>query len=303
MAVHLHGLPADIEGINAVAERHGIKVIEDFSQAFGAAIEGRAVGGLGTVGVASLMAGKNLPSAGEGGILVTNDREIRNQAVTLKCFGEKINPNGSYVLSHSTMGWNYRINLLSAVMASQQLFHLDQYNESRRDGAKVLEAILNELDLFHPPKIPEGMTPVYHMYRFRIDPEKAGLSISLDQAREALKQVFMAEGLPLVEFQNQPLAGHDLMQQRVGYGRGCPWSCQNRENMTYSIEDYPGALSAIQDSLVLGYPAQAAIANPEVVDAYAHCFRKVAANSRAFERFARDLPAQAPPWNKPARLF
>jgi hypothetical protein len=140
------------------------------------------------------------------------------------------------------------------------------------------------------------------MYRFRFDPDRANLSITPDQAREALKQVFAAEGLPVVEFQNAPLASHALLQRKVGFGNGCPWTCHGRGDMIYRAEDYPGALDAIRCSLVIGMPAQATVANPEAVDAYLRAFDKLEHNLRAFERFAQALPS-APPWRQPARLF
>ncbi len=302
MAVHLHGLPCDMDEIRAVAQARGIPVIEDFSQAVGATYRGRPVGGLGSVGAASLMAGKNLPSLGEAGVLTSNDRQVRNRAAGLKAFGEAIKADDSYELIGATMGWNYRINLLSAVAISRQLFHLEAFTRQRQESAARLDETLSAIRGFTPPPVPEDRTHCYHMYRFKFDPEIAGLSITTHQAHEALKRVFLAEGLYLVEFQNQPLPGHDFVRQRIGYGRGCPWRCHGREDTTYRIEYYPGALTAISDSLVVGMPSQAVLANPEVVDAYIAVFEKLAHNVRVFERFAADLPSTAP-WLAPARMF
>ena len=230
MVVHLHGLPCAIDEVCAVGRRHGIPVIEDFSQAVGATWHGRPVGGLCDVGAASLMSGKNLPSAGEAGILTTNDRAIRNRAAGVKAFSEAISADGSYELISATMGWNYRINLLSAVMVSRQLFHLEAYTRQRQESARRLDATLRAIRGFVPPAVPSDRTHCYHMYRFKFDPQAAGLSVTIDQAHEALKRLFFAEGLYLVEFQNQPLAGHGLIQQRIGYGHGCPWRCHQRED-------------------------------------------------------------------------
>lgn len=302
LVVHLHGLPADLDAIRRITEPRGIPIVEDFAQAVGARYHGRYVGSIGAAGAASLMAGKNLAAGGEAGLLVTNDRAVRNRAASLKCFGEAVDVDGSYSLVHETMGWNYRINLLAAVMASQQLFRLDEFNAARREGADTLTRVLAELPGFSPPAAPEGSEHVYHMYRFRFDPEAAGLSIDQDQAREALKQVFAAEGLPLVEFQNVPLPGHALLQRKVGYGHGCPWTCHGHGEFMYDIQDHPGALRAIRGSLVVGAPTQATVANPHAVAKYTECFQKVAANLRAFERFAADLDAAAP-WESPPRLF
>jgi perosamine synthetase len=302
MVVHLHGHPADMDDIRAVCDRHGLPLIEDFSQAVGATYRGRPAGGLGTVGAASLMSGKNLPSVGEAGVLVSRNREVRNRAARLKAFGEEVDVDGSYRLIGTTMGWNYRINLLSAVMVSRQIYHLESYTALRRMSAARLNDILAEIPGFSGPVEGANREHCYHMYRFRFDPEAAGLAVSVDQAHEALKQVFWAEGLPLVEFQNQPLPGHDLVQRKLAYGRGCPWSCHGRSDLAYRIEDYPGALDAIRCSLVVGYPAQAVLANPEVVDAYLAAFRKLERNMRVFERFAADLPS-VPPWLAPPRIF
>ncbi|AID34839.1 MULTISPECIES: DegT/DnrJ/EryC1/StrS family aminotransferase [Mesorhizobium] len=302
MVVHLHGHPADMNEIRTLCDGLGLPLIEDFSQAVGASYGGRPTGGLGTVGAASLMSGKNLPSVGEAGVLVSRDRGIRNRAARLKAFGEEIDSDGGYRVIGTTMGWNYRINLLSAVMVSRQIYHLESYTALRRASAGRLNGVLAEITGFSGPSEGADREHCYHMYRFRFDPAEAGLAVSIDQAHEALKQVFWAEGLPVVEFQNQPLPGHDLMQGKLGYGRGCPWTCHGRGDHNYRIEDYPGALEAIRNSLVVGYPSQAVLANPEVVDAYLAVFRKLERNMRVFERFAADLPS-APPWLAPPRIF
>jgi dTDP-4-amino-4,6-dideoxygalactose transaminase len=302
MAVHMHGLPADLEGLQAVAQKHGIALLEDFSQAVGATYRGKQVGSLGTAGAASLMAGKNLPSGGEGGILVTNDRGVRNRAAQLKTFGEEIDASGKHNLLHETFGYNYRITGLSLAIASQQLFRLDTFNDARIASAARLDAVLRGIPGLHGPEVPEGRRHVYHMYRFRFDPQEAGVAITADQMREALKKIFWAEGLPVFEFQNAPLAGHAILQRRIGYGRGCPWSCHGYDDLAYRIEDHPGALHAIRYSLVLGYPAQAPLANAEVVDTYVRCFEKIAANLHIVERIGRELPSE-PPWAQAARLF
>jgi len=302
MVVHLHGLPAPMDAFMAIGKRYGIPVIEDFSQAFGASYKGRRVGSIGDVGAASLMAGKNLPSAGEAGIVVTNNREVRNRAATLKCFAEKAGYHDTYTTLHETCGWNYRSNIISLAFASRQLERVDKLNGYRAASAVKLNAVLRELPGFSPPVSPPDANHVYHMYRFRFDPKLAGLSVSADQAHEALKQIFWNEGLPLIEFQNVPLPGHALLQKKVGYGKGCPWSCHQREDVVYNIDDYPGSLDVIRHTLVVGYPAQAPLVNQDLVDHYARGFRKIQQNIEAFERFAASLPSN-PPWQTNARLF
>jgi dTDP-4-amino-4,6-dideoxygalactose transaminase len=302
MLVHMHGLPADLDGVLAIAAKHGVAVLEDFSQAFGATYRGRQVGSFGAAGAASLMAGKNLPSGGEGGVVVTSDRSTRNRAAQLKCFGEEIDEHGAYNLLHETFGYNYRIGGVSLAVASQQLYRLDQFNDMRIASAARLDGALHQIPGFHGPSSPPGRRHVYHMYRFHFDPVDAGLNLTMDQMREALKQIFWSEGLPVVEFQNAPLAAHALLQRRVGYGGGCPWSCHGRGDLKYEIEDYPGALEAIRRSLVIGFPAQAPLANGDAVDCYVRCIEKIGKNLHVLERVGRALPSE-PPWAHRARIF
>ncbi len=296
MAVHLHGLPVDMTELTSLGNDNGLPVIEDFSQAAGAAIGKRLVGSIGTVGAASLMAGKNLPSAGEAGIVVTNEPGVRNRAASLKCFGESIDGAGNYSVIQGTFGWNYRANILSLVFASRQLFRLDKYNDDRIASAKLLDRTLSQIPGFTPPKVPTGMKHVYHMYRFRFDPSLAGLAITADQAHLALKQVFLREGLPLIEFQNCPLPGHALLRRKVSaYSRTC-------KNVADRVEDFPGALDVLRHSLVIGYPAQAPLANSRLIQQYIACFEKLAENMDEFEAYAQTLPS-LPPWSTPPRLF
>lgn len=301
MVVHMHGLPAPMHELRRLADARGVAIVEDFSHAAGAAYAGRPVGGLGTVGAASLMAGKNLPSAGEGGVLVTNDRDVRNRAARLKAFGEELCADGSYALITDTLGWNYRSNPVSLALAARQLDRLHAYNDMRRASASILDEAVMQVPGLHPPRADVRARHVYHVYRFRIDPVEGELGVTVDQAREGLKQVFWAEGLPLVEYQNVPLPGHPLVQSKIGHGRGCPWSCNGRLDISYDFHSYPGALDAIRSSLVVGFPMHAVLCNTELVENYVRCFEKVRRNLQRFTHFARTLPA-GPPWAEVARL-
>jgi hypothetical protein len=82
VVVHIFGFPADMSRIMAVAEKHGLAVIEDCAQAHGARHAGRLAGSLGTVGAFSLQASKNL-TGGEGGILICDDREVLERAMSM----------------------------------------------------------------------------------------------------------------------------------------------------------------------------------------------------------------------------
>ncbi|MGH3994023.1 MAG: DegT/DnrJ/EryC1/StrS family aminotransferase, partial [Pseudonocardiaceae bacterium] len=123
MAVHLHGLPCDMDPIQQIAERHGLLVIEDAAQAPGATYKNRKVGSLGHSAGFSLQQTKNL-CGGDGGLFVTNDQHAYQTAARLRLFGEDADVPGTGAerpyLSHG-LGFNYRNHELSAALARSQL--------------------------------------------------------------------------------------------------------------------------------------------------------------------------------------
>src|SRR6266542_1515906 len=119
LAVHLHGLPADMAAIDQLARAYGLAVIEDAAQAHGATWRGRKVGGLGQAGAFSLQVTKNLPTCGEGGLLTTGSAEVAAKVRMARQFGEVIEPDvkeRTYV-AH-TLGWNHKLNPVQAAFAS-----------------------------------------------------------------------------------------------------------------------------------------------------------------------------------------
>src|SRR5262245_37974439 len=92
VAVHLHGLPADMDALGALADRHGLAIVEDAAQAHGATIRGRPVGGWGQLGAFSLQVTKNLPTCGEGGLITTHDAALASRIRRSREFGEIIQP-------------------------------------------------------------------------------------------------------------------------------------------------------------------------------------------------------------------
>ncbi len=177
MPVHVHGLPADMAEIGAVAARHGLAVIEDAAQAHGATYRGERVGSLGDVAAFSLNGSKHLP-AGEGGLFVSDDDEAAVAARRLAMFGEDTPPLGpdqtrSY-WSHG-LAWNYRSHELSAALARSQLRRLDDHVAGAQRNAEILSAGLTALPGLRPPEVPGDRTCVFYRYRLVIDPESSGL--------------------------------------------------------------------------------------------------------------------------------
>lgn len=139
--VHLFGHPADMDALLTLARRHGLPVIEDASQAAGARYRGRPVGGLGTVGCFSLYANKTV-TAGEGGMLVTDDAALYRRLVAIRNFGQE--PGQPFL--HPFLGGNYKMTDLHAAVGLAQMDKLTRYVARRRENVQELNARLAGLD-------------------------------------------------------------------------------------------------------------------------------------------------------------
>ncbi|MGI5855299.1 MAG: DegT/DnrJ/EryC1/StrS family aminotransferase [Candidatus Merdivicinus sp.] len=176
MLVHVWGNPCDMDGILAVAKKHGLKVIEDCSHAHGATYHGKKVGTLGDVGCFSLQESKLLP-AGEGGILVTNEEETYQRAVALGQYDRiaKLpddSPYKKYVLTG--MGYKFRPHPLAIAIANAGLDELDEHNAIRNRGGKLLEDSLADLPFLTPQKVLPGCEREYAYQYVCYHPEKFG---------------------------------------------------------------------------------------------------------------------------------
>jgi dTDP-4-amino-4,6-dideoxygalactose transaminase len=270
--VHLHGLPADLDAVERLAQAHGLAVIEDAAQAHGATFRGRPVGGFGAVGAFSLNAAKNLPTCGEGGLLTTGDGAIAAKLRMMRQFGEIVDPErGRDYLAH-LLGWNHKLNPIQAAFTSSQLARFDRYEAARQRNLPRFLARLAELPGIQAPSAPPHSTHVWHILRFRFDPEAAGLpGTSRAGFRRALRRVLRAEGVPMSQYQLRLLPEQRVFIERVGFGRGYPWTIAGEVATGGS---WPNAGAVIEDSLTL----QRRHLNPEVgplLDRYADAFEKV----------------------------
>jgi perosamine synthetase len=302
--VHLHGLPADMDGVGEVARQHSLAVIEDYAQAHGALYRGRRAGALGDANGSSVMADKNLATCGEGGLFTTDSDDMRERAERLLMFSERELAalwQDDAAEDVDTLGFNYRFNPVQAAFARSQLRRLDEFNTLRQRNAAILDATLSGLPGLIPPVVPEQTTHAYYLYRFRIDPAAMGVDIPVGRLRRAFQDALLAEGVGAREWQNTPLPGLELFQRREGYGGGCPWTCQTPSDVQYRIEDYPVTLDVLESTLVLG---REVLVPPDAdqVRRHAQAFEKVYANRDALFDYARKLVDYEPPWVGVGRL-
>jgi dTDP-4-amino-4,6-dideoxygalactose transaminase len=161
MPVHLYGQPADMEPIMAIAERHGLKVIEDNAQAQGARCRGRRTGALGHCAGHSFYPGKNLGAFGDGGAITTDDSEVADRVRTLRNYGSK----KKYY--NEVKGYNSRLDEMQAALLRVKLPKLDEWNARRAVIANRYLKELAGLDGLILPQVPTWAEPVWHLFVVR----------------------------------------------------------------------------------------------------------------------------------------
>jgi len=290
--VHLHGLPADMDEIRALARKYDLFVVEDAAQSHGAMYKGQMTGTLSDMAAFSLNVQKNLPTCGEGGLITTNDSVLYEKMIMLRQFGEVIidGEQRNYV-SH-ILGWNNKLNAVQAAFTRSQLERFPQYEAARQRNVSAFLGQLAELPGLRVPLVPADRTHAWHILRLRFDPQAAGLDdLSPGQFRQALRRVLRAEGVPISQYQLIPLPGQHIFQTQEGYGRGYPWTLPGVAPQHYAIADYPNTLAVIEDSLTL----QRRHLNPNtgpLLDLYATAFHKIWENLEQVRRIARSRPYQ-----------
>jgi dTDP-4-amino-4,6-dideoxygalactose transaminase len=160
LPVHLYGLPADMDAINAIAHRHGLKVIEDAAQAHGARYKGRRTGVLGDATGFSFYPGKNLGALGDAGAVVTNDGKLADRVRVLRNYGSRKKYH------NEVRGYNSRLDELQAALLRVKLPMLEAWNESRRRIAMEYLAALRDTSL-GIPFVPDNATSAWHLFVVR----------------------------------------------------------------------------------------------------------------------------------------
>lgn len=160
IAVHLYGQTCDMDRIREIAERHGLKVIEDSAQAHGALYKGRKAGSLGDAAAFSFYPGKNLGALGDAGAVTTNDEVLAEKIRALANYGS----DKKY--HHIYKGTNSRLDELQAAFLSEKLKKLDQWNAWRKKAAeRYLKEIRNKALIL--PKTEDYADPVWHIFAIR----------------------------------------------------------------------------------------------------------------------------------------
>ncbi len=162
LPVQLYGQSADMDGINEIAEKYGLTVIEDAAQAHGATFNGTPVGSMGDMACFSFYPTKNMTTS-EGGIITTNDEELAENARIFRAHGASIRYH------HSEIGYNFRMTDISAAIGLAQLDKIDDFNCKRIENAAYLNEGLKNVDGIITPYCADGSKHVYHQYTIRVE--------------------------------------------------------------------------------------------------------------------------------------
>jgi len=185
--VHFAGQPTDMDAIMAIAKKHKLIVIEDAAHAHGARYKKRPAGSLGHIASFSFQSSKNL-TAGEGGILTTNDDTLAAACRSIQNCGRV--PTGVWYEHHVISG-NYRLGEFQGAILNAQLDRLERQTRKRDSNGQYLAAKLARLPGVHPQERPKASTRhSYHLFMLRLDSDAFGAP------RAAVRKALQAEGVP-----------------------------------------------------------------------------------------------------------
>ncbi|MEI6738194.1 MAG: DegT/DnrJ/EryC1/StrS family aminotransferase [Pseudomonadota bacterium] len=200
IAVHLYGQPADMDAINAIANKHNLKVIEDAAQAHGARYKGKPMGTLGDAAGFSFYPGKNLGALGDGGAVATNDAALAHRVRVLGNYGSQVKYH------NEVKGYNSRLDELQAAFLREKLKTLDEWNARRQ---VIATQYLSQLDASSLvlPFVPDWASPVWHLFVVR------------SQARDALQAQLQQRGIGTMI--HYPIPPHlQPAYSELGYAQG-----------------------------------------------------------------------------------
>ena len=289
--VHLNGVTADMDAVMAVAAKHGLILIEDCAQAHGCTYKGKKVGSFGDMAEFSINQWKHL-SAADGGLLNTDDDELRAKAEMVRRFGETIHKGKARQYNSYTMGWMYRATDFVAAFARSQLTRLDEMNAQRVVNGRYLDGELAKINGIRLQKITEGSSQLYWFYVSLLAPEDLGIDVEPAKFRVAVQEALRAEGVNAGLWQTRPVPRQQLFLDQVGYGKGCPWDCCHYGgSVNYAEESYPGA-QAICDRTVWISHGYAPDNGREQLDGIVEAYHKVFDNIDAVVGHARTVTVE-----------
>ncbi len=275
---HVWGHPCEMDEITRIAKEHNLLLIEDCSHAHGSTYKGQKVGTFGDVACFSLQ-GKKMLYAGEGGVLVTNNRKIYERAIlyghyrmrTKQCVKDE------FLKNYSSLGYGlkFRMHPLAAALALVGLEKLDARIEQRKENLDYFSDLLKDIKGIEPPTTKDYVTRgAYYGYKPLYKPEELG-GVSVYTYVKALQ----AEGVEVHKPGSAPLCNYMLFQNVYNEKNKVEWpmrSCFAKSGIKYSAEDFPVTMDYYSRAISL--PTFTLPTDKEIITQYADAFRKVADN-------------------------
>ena len=261
--VHFAGLPVKMDGLLALARRHGLTIIEDAAHAHGAGYCGRRVGAIGHLGSFSFQSTKNL-TCGEGGVLLTNDDGLAERCRSIHNCGRI---SGGAWYEHHCISGNYRLGEFQGAILGAQMDRFEQQAETREENGKYLAERLRQLPGVLPQVRSADCTRHgYHLFWFRLAPAVLGVG------RDVFLEALVAEGIPacagyVLPLYRQPLFANLAFGPFTGYRLARP-NLDYRQVLCPSCETICSSQGAwLEQRLLLG--------TREDMDDVARAFEKV----------------------------
>ena len=248
--VHLCGQPCDMEGIHALSQRYGFKIIEDASHAIGGRYRGEHIGNCrySDITVFSFHPVKII-TTGEGGMALTNDESLANRMQLLRSHGITRNaadmvsaPDGPWYYQQIALGYNYRMTDLQAALGLSQMQRLNEFVSQRHAIAKRYDELLADLPVITPWQHPDIYSGL-HLYVIRLKLSEIGKTHRV--VFEALRALGIGVNLHYIPVHRQPY------YERLGFKQGHYPEAEQYYAEAISLPMYPGLTRDEQDSVFL----------------------------------------------------
>lgn len=220
MPVHLYGQAADMAEIMDIAKRHNLQIIEDACQSHGSQYNNRSTGTFGEIGCFSLYPGKNLGAYGDGGIVITENKDFADKIARLRNYGQK------QKYYHSEKGVNNRLDTLQAAVLNVKLKYLKDWNSKRAHNASRYNHYLSTIEDIHTPQIALNRNHIFHLYVIRV------------KEREKLQKFLSEKGITTIVHYPIPIHMQEAYSD-LGYKIGAFPITETVANEIVSLPMYP----------------------------------------------------------------
>ena len=182
LPVHLYGQSVDMESLMQIAKDHGLTVIEDCAQSFGAECRGKKTGAFGNAGCFSFFPSKNLGAYGDGGMVITNDDGLAEHLQRLRNHGSRVR------YYHDEVGYNSRLDEIQAAILRVKFKRIDEYGKKRSNNAALYNAYLKAPGI-QTPNVRPGNKHVYHQYTIKVK-NRDRIKDALDQGKVTSSMIY-----------------------------------------------------------------------------------------------------------------